>query len=251
MIEIHEHNKIKEIRLNRPPVNALNPALLQALHEHMSAVHREPDMHSAVIVSGQPGMFTAGLDLPELLRYTRAQMQDFWRTFYDLWRLLATCPVPVVAAITGHSPAGGTVLSVFCDYRIMAEGEFKIGLNETQVGLVAPSAIFIALQRLLGARAAERHLVSGQLLGPAQALSVGLVDEVVAPDQVMARAIAWCEQLGKLPKIAMLGNRRMAREELYQLFSDADDGSGFLDIWFMESTQQALQQVIARLKQRV
>ncbi len=248
MIEIHEHHKIKEIRLNRPPVNALNPALLQALHEQLNALQEQPDSCAAVIVSGQPGMFSAGLDLPELLHCSRRQMQQFWLLFHDLWRLLATCPVPVVAAVTGHSPAGGTVLSLFCDYRIMATGNYKIGLNETRVGLVAPRPIFIALQRLLGANAAERHLVSGALIGPEQALQLGLVDQLEAVDQVVPAAIAWCEQLLALPRNAMLGNRRMARDELLRLFEHGDDGNAFLDVWFDPATQQALQQLVASLR---
>ncbi len=248
MLEIIEHNTIRELRLQRPPVNALNPELLEALQAQISAVHENSDSLSAVIVSGQPGVFSAGLDLPELLACSRAQMQGFWLMFHDLWRLLATCPVPVVAAITGHSPAGGTVLSVFCDYRIMAQGEFKIGLNETQVGLVAPRAIYGALQRLLGARAAERHLVAGELIGPERALQLGLVDQLAAADKVLPAALAWCQQMAALPRQAMLGNRRIARAELHELFAAGDDGDAFLDVWFDPATQQALQQVIASLR---
>ncbi len=248
MLEIIQHNTIIELRLQRPPVNALNPELLEALQAQISAVHEKPDSLSAVIVSGQPGVFTAGLDLPELLACSRAQMQGFWLMFHDLWRLLATCPVPVVAAITGHSPAGGTVLSVFCDYRIMASGDYKIGLNETRVGLVAPQPIFVALQRLLGANAAERHLVSGELIGPERALQLGLVDQLETVDQVVPAALAWCQQMAALPRQAMLGNRRMARAELHRLFEQADDGSAFLDVWFDPATQQALQQVVASLR---
>jgi len=250
MLEIIEHNKIKELRLHRPPVNALNPELLEALQAQLEAVHEQAHDYAGLIVSGQPGIFTAGLDLPELLQCSREQMRGFWALFHHLWHLLATCPVPVVAAITGHSPAGGTVLSVFCDYRIMAQGEFKIGLNETQVGLVAPRPIYVALQRLLGARAAERHLVAGELIGPERALQLGLVDQLESVDQVVPAALAWCNQHAALPRKAMLGNRRMARAELYELFATGDDGAAFLDVWFDPATQQALQQVVASLRRR-
>ncbi|GAB4126405.1 MAG: enoyl-CoA hydratase/isomerase family protein [Wenzhouxiangellaceae bacterium] len=250
MLNIIEHNEIRELRLQRPPVNALNPELLEAMRTQLNEVHKQPQRYAGLIVSGQPGIFTAGLDLPELLQCSRQQMQGFWVLFHDLWRLLATCPVPVVAAITGHSPAGGTVLSVFCDYRIMAVGDFKIGLNETQVGLVAPHAIYVALQRLLGARAAERHLVAGDLIGPERALQLGLVDQLEAVDQVVPAALAWCQQHAALPRKAMLGNRRIARAALHELFAAGDDGSAFLDVWFDAATQQALQHVVASLGKR-
>jgi enoyl-CoA hydratase/carnithine racemase len=193
-------------------------------------------------------VFSAGLDLPELLGHDRDEMLAFWQGFSDLWRLIATAPMPVVAALTGHSPAGGTVLSLFCDYRIMARGEFRVGLNETQVGLVAPPVIHHALARLVGAHAAERHVVRGALLDPDQARALGLVDELAEVDQVVPRALAWCRELLALPPQAMLGNRRLARADLHASFAERDDdGEAFLDVWFDPATQAALAAVVAQL----
>src|SRR5690606_41165619 len=91
-------------------------------------------------LSGGPKVFSAGLDVPYLVGpgEDRAALTAAWQAFFAAARAIATCPVPVAAAITGHSPAGGCVLALCCDYRVMAAGDFRIGLNETQVGLVAP-----------------------------------------------------------------------------------------------------------------
>ena len=94
-----------------------------------------------------------------LLGLDRAAIAALWRDFYALLGAIAASPIPIVAAITGHAPAGGTVLALFCDWRIMAEGDYKIGLNEVQVGIPLPPVILAGLRRLVGPRQAERLVV--------------------------------------------------------------------------------------------
>ncbi len=243
-----QHDQIIELRLNRPPVNAINPKLLQELHQFVNKIHKNQIDAKALVISGSPGIFSAGLDVPALLAFDRGAMAEFWADFFDVWKKLATLPIPVAVALTGHSPAGGTVLSLFCDYRVMAEGEYKIGLNEVQVGLVAPQPIVYALQRLVGLRAAERHLVAGDLILPDDALSIGLVDELAAPDKVVERALQWCRKHLQLPTHAMLSSRQLARADLHQAFAQADAGEQFLDQWFSPQTQKVLQALADRLK---
>ena len=79
----------------------------------------------AIVLSGRPGMFTAGLDVPELLQLDRAQMLEAWKVFFGAQARLAAAPLPVAAAITGHSPAGGAVLALYCDYRVMADRPYQ------------------------------------------------------------------------------------------------------------------------------
>src|SRR6185503_7929283 len=136
----------------------------------------------AIVVSGRSGLFSAGLDVPALLALDRAGMMAFWKDFIGLLAAIGRCPVPTVAAITGHSPAGGAVLSIFCDYRIMARGEYRIGLNEVQVGLAVPAVIQAAMRRLVGPHRAERLMVAGAMVDSEEALRVGLVDELADID---------------------------------------------------------------------
>src|SRR5262249_751363 len=146
---------------------------------------------------------SGGLDVPVLLGYDRVTIGELWREFNALLRALAASPIPIAAAITGHAPAGGTVLGLLCDARIMAEGDFQIGLKEVQVGLVVPPVILAALRRLVGPHQAERLAVTGMLMSPQQALIVGLVDALAPADQVIEAAIRWCEALLVLPSEAM------------------------------------------------
>lgn len=248
MLDIITHDAITEIRLARPPVNALNRELLAALR----SAHAEAVAAGArgIVLAGSPGMFSAGVDVPALLTQDRDGARAFWREFFATAAALATSTVPLAAAITGHSPAGGAVLALMCDYRVMAEGPYKIGLNEVQVGLTVPDCIQFALRRVVGSYRAERLLVAGAMIDAAAALACGFVDEITAVDQVTTRALHWMGELLALPAHAMLATRRLARADLVATYADVDalPLGAFLEGYFHPDTQATLQALVARLK---
>lgn len=251
MLDLIEHdNGIRELKLARPPVNALDASLIRALREAVENAPREGAQ--ALVISGAPGMFSAGLDVPSLLQLDRGALEIVWRDFFALFSALARSPIPCTAAITGHSPAGGAVIALFCDYRVMARGAYRIGLNEVQVGLAVPECIQAGLRRLVGTYRAERMLVAGTMLDAQAAHAIGLVDEVVDVDFVVARTIAWTKELLALPRHAMLPTRELARADLAALFADPAKlpVQSFLDGWFAPATQATLQALVARLKSR-
>ena len=253
MLETIRHDAILELRMARPPVNAIDPGLVSALR---AAIDGAPAQGvRGIVLSGRPGMYSAGLDVPALLPLDRASFRGFLRDFFELCGAIARSRVPIVAAITGHSPAGGAVLAIFCDYRIMARSidpakPFRIGLNEVQVGLSVPVVIQAGLRRLVGPYRAERLMVAGAMLEPEQALHAGFVDELADAADVVARAIAWLQDLFKLPPAAMAATRDIARADLAGAF--ADPGTWMLDEftegWFGEETQGVLKALVARLK---
>ncbi|MDE2090462.1 MAG: enoyl-CoA hydratase/isomerase family protein [Gammaproteobacteria bacterium] len=250
LTRIEHDTNIVELRLAHPPANALNPALVHALH---TAIKAAPDRGArAVILSGAEGMFSAGLDVPALLKLDEAPMGAFWKEFISLLRVIALSPVPIAAAITGHSPAGGAVLAIFCDTRIAAEGKFKIGLNEVRVGLPVPSVIYAALKRLVGVRQAERLCVHGLLISPDDALQIGLVDQVLPPQQVVPAALEWCRSLLALPKTAATITRSQARADLVDIFAKLGDRSHdeLMNRWFSAETQTAMRALVAELAAR-
>ena len=157
-------------------------------------------------------------------------------------------PVPVVAAMAGHAPAGGCVLALCCDYRIMADGPYRIGLNETQVGLVAPEGIQALMARVVGVHRSERLLVAGAMVDTAQALRIGLVDELTGIDDVATRARVWLEELQQLPQKPMLETRRIARTDVADCLRDERiDLQRFVAGWMEPETQGALRAMLARI----
>ena len=251
MLNITNHdNGIREIQLARPPVNALNLELLRVLHSAIDDSVRD-DMRG-IVLSGAQGLFSAGVDVPALLARDHAGVREYWRELFSLCGTLARAPIPLVAAITGHSPAGGAVLALFCDYRVMAEGPYRIGLNEVQVGLIVPEAIQLALRRVVGTYRAERLLVSGAMIEAAEALACGFVDELTGVDQVTTRALHWLGELLALPAHAMLATRTLARADLAAAYADLDalPLEDFTNAFFHPQTQAVLQQLVARLKEK-
>jgi 3,2-trans-enoyl-CoA isomerase len=246
MILVTNHGTVRELRLNRPPVNALSMELLAGLRQAVEAAPQEGVR--ALIVSGAPGRFSAGLDVPLLLGLDRAAMAELWRELYALLKALAGSPIPIVAAITGHAPAGGTVLPLFCDWRVGVQGDFKLGLSEVQVGIVLPPMILAALRRQVGPRQAERLAVTGALISPQEALNIGLVDELATAKRVVSRAMDWCQAVLSAPAEAMEVTRRNARADLVGLFDNVEpELEAVADAWWRPQTQQALRAMVERL----
>jgi 3,2-trans-enoyl-CoA isomerase len=248
MIETTIHGDIHELRLNRPPVNALSPELLLAISE---GVREAPGRGArAVILSGREGMFSAGLDVPVLLELDREALGDSMEDFFGAMEALADSAVPVAAAITGHSPAGGAILALFCDWRVMAEGPFTIGFNEVRVGIPMPEVVVALARRTVGPRMAEKLCVSGRLLEPPEALEVGLVDELAAVEDVVETARRWCESTLAPSAFAVDETRRRTRGDLVEFVRKyrASDEQRLSDEWFRPELQATLRELVARLK---
>lgn len=250
MLNLLVHDHIHELRLARPPVNALDRELLLALRTAIDDSVR--DGARGIVLSGAAGLFSAGVDIPALLACDRAGVREYWREFFALCACMAHAPIPLVAAVTGHSPAGGAVLALFCDYRVMATGPYRIGLNEVQVGLIVPAVIQLALTRVVGAHRAERLLVAGAMLESAEALACGFVDELAAVEQVTPRALSWLGDLLALPAHAMLATRKLARADLAAAYANPDalPLDAFTDAFFHPQTQARLLEWMAKLKSK-
>jgi enoyl-CoA hydratase/carnithine racemase len=247
MLNMTDHGRVRELQIDRPPANALNGELLRTLQSGLATAAAEAD---AVVLSGRPGMFSAGLDVPELLDLDREEFAGLWREFIGLQRTIATLPVPIAFALTGHAPAGGILLAVYGDYRVMPSGPFKTGLNEVKIGLVVPETPFRALRRLVGPVVAGELVLGGEMITSDRAAAIGLVDELVdSPAAAVAAALAWCERHLALPRDAMLASRAMARADLHALFEgeSAARGDRFIEFWFSEDTRRRLRALVASL----
>ncbi len=250
MIEVIEHGSVRELRFARPPANALSPELLSELSSQVAAA--PGDGSRALVLSGAAGIFTGGLDVPLLLGFDHGEMVRTLDLFFGAMEALAVCEIPVAAAITGHSPAGGAVLALFCDYRVMAEGPYLIGLNEVRVGIPMPVGVADALARVVGPRQAERLCQTGSLMGAQDALGIGLVDRVVEGDQVVASAVEWCRPLTELPQHALRITRQTVRRDLVEIVrrSKSGDIEEMAREWFRPEVQGPLHKLAAQLRGR-
>ncbi len=248
MIRTSLQDGIAEIAMDRPPVNALNLALVTRLEQaHQDACRAGARV---ILLTGREGMFSAGLDVPELLPQARPEIEGFWSGFFRLTRALAASPVPVVAVVSGHAPAGGAVLAIHCDYRIGARGNFRIGLNEVAVGLPIPDGIMLALVYLVGERLAQRLGMTAELLSMEDALACGLLDDLADPARLMEQAREWARKVAALPPVAMNRTRMVARARLAAALDPQADARVAADLWFSEETQAGMRALVDRLAKK-
>ncbi len=234
--------------MDRPPANALDHALVEELLGALDSV--QASGARALILTGRPGMFSGGLDVPALIDCPRPEIERFWQQFFLLTCRLASSPIPVIAALSGHAPAGGAVLALQCDYRIGIHGNFKIGLNEVQVGLPVPATILLALEEVIGTRWMRRIATRGSLLPMAEALAIGLVDELAEPDELIPTALARARELLALPPVAMNTTRLAGKARLIEAYGDSSDIATATDWWFSTETQGEMRKLVERLAKK-
>jgi len=198
------------VSMNKAPVNSLNTKFIQELTQ--AVVDTEKTAKAIVLTSGNK-VFCAGLDITEMYQPNQERLETFWGSLQDLWLATYGCKLPMTAAITGHSPAGGCLLAMTCDYRAMLGPKFTIGLNETQLGIVAPYWFKDTMVNTIGTRQTELALMMGTLFTSEQALAIGLVDEVHDDHAaVLAAATKKALQLSKIPKEARHITKMLMRQ---------------------------------------
>ena len=178
-MEIQTTSGIAVLPMRAGKANAIGSAFLDRLSAQLDAV--ESSRASALVLTGEGTAFSAGLDLPELAGLDRSGLERFIRRFSEVMLRVFTLPVPVVAAINGHAIAGGCVLALQADVRLAAAGDYRIGLNEVQIGLGLPAVVLETLRCQVSPASLSPVALEGRLLAPEEALGFGLVEAVVPP----------------------------------------------------------------------
>ena len=181
------------LRLELGRGNAIDPAFIPALHAALDEAAGAGAR--AVVLTGKGRVFCGGLDLVALDALDRAGMDRFLVDFDGLFRRLFAFERPTVAAVNGHALAGGCILAMACDRRVMAAGPFQIGVNEVQIGLPFPAAAHEIVRRATPAEARSLVMLQGARLSPEQAHAIGIVHRLAgeggAVDAAMEEARAF------------------------------------------------------------
>ena len=136
LIVKREGGGLATVWLSHKPVNSLTQAVCEELKAVTHALEADPEVRGVVFGSGVSGIFSAGLDLRSMHGQSTDELAAYWTAVQEMWLALYMTPLATVAAISGHAPAGGCLLALACDYRVLVEGKYRIGLNEAQIGLV-------------------------------------------------------------------------------------------------------------------
>lgn len=195
-IQITKKENYAILQLDRGKVNAINQEMVLEIRSAF-ADFTVNDTIQGVIITGTPHFFSAGLDVIELYSYDKIKIEQFFGDFGGMFLELVTFKKPLIAAITGYAPAGGCVIALAADYRIMAAGEnYTIGLNEVAVNIQISNNLINSYTYWIGTGLANRYILSGTLLKVNEAKNCGLVDQVANLDDVVSAAES---QNGRVP----------------------------------------------------
>jgi enoyl-CoA hydratase/carnithine racemase len=215
------------LRLDRPPMNALDVATQDRLKELAEEAARREDVRAVVIYGGEK-VFAAGADVKEMRDMDHTAMVLRSRALQDSFTAVTRIPKPVVAAVTGYALGGGCELALCADYRIAAENA-KLGQPEILLGLIPGAGGTQRLARLIGPSRAKDLIFTGRQVKADEALALGLVDRVVPGGEVYAEAHAWAAKLAQGPAIAL----RAAKESIDTgLETDIETGLAVERNWF-------------------
>ena len=201
-LEISEN--VALLRMTHGVTNGITVGMVREMKEALQKIRSDA---RAMVLAGGDKFFSMGLHLPGLLDLSRSTMLEYYQAWNEVLLELYTLPMPTTAAIKGHAPAGGTVMALTTDFRIMAAGKPKLGLNEVHIGVAVPYLADLMLRQIVGDRAATDMEFTGRLFGADEAMKSGLVDEVYPREEVEAKALEKMKALAVLPRKGLAANK--------------------------------------------
>jgi Delta3-Delta2-enoyl-CoA isomerase len=238
------------VRLSRPHGNAINAGLLEGLAEAFSRAEADTGVHGVLLASAGK-IFCPGLDLQELLALERPAMQALMDLLGDCLRRMFIFPKPVVAALSGHALAGGCVLGLAADWRVLRRGAL-IGLNEIRVGVPLPFGVARVLRASIPPSRLHEVALLGRNFSDEEAVTAGLAHELHEAEGFEAHCRArLLEHAGRDP--AAYGATKRALRGDVAAVMEAEDRSHtpeFLDCWFSAGTRRRIEAIVADLKSR-
>jgi enoyl-CoA hydratase len=245
MIERLQHQGILTLRLAHGKASALDTELLDALLRELEGVAADV---RALILTGTGSIFSAGVDLFRLTQEGADYVRRFLPLLSRFVRTLFTFPRPVVAAANGHAIAGGCVIVLACDVRLLAEGTGRIGVPELLVGVPFPATALEVVRFAVPRDKLQSLLYTGRTLLPPEALEAGLVDEVVAPGDLLARAQEIAQQLALIPppvyRLTKQSLRAEALERIERTSESIDQAA--LEVWSSAETHRHIREYLRR-----
>lgn len=242
-----EVNGIHHLVMNDGP-NALNPKLMGALSAALAEL-REAGAPPVLLRSSHDDLFCPGWDLKRLAGAGRTEVADSLADFNRLVYELFSYPGPTGAAIQGHAVAGGCLLALSCDLRVMAEGRPRIGLSELNLGVPVPSASVVMLRERLAPNVVEELVVGGDGCNAERARNQGVVHRTAEPALVIAKTERELARLASKPALAFAATKRFLLGAAWQRMSEmaSGDDEAFLDCWFSPQTQERIADAVERL----
>ncbi|MGY1731731.1 enoyl-CoA hydratase/isomerase family protein [Geodermatophilus sp. SYSU D01045] len=242
MLSTEDRDGVAVLRIEHGRVGALDVELLDALTGAVTATDR------ALVVTGTGSSFSAGVDLRRILDGGRPYTEQLLTALSRTFRAVFDHPRPTVAAVNGHAIAGGCVLALACDLRLMSAG--RMGLAELAVGVPFPTAALEIVRHALGPRAGQ-VLLGAQATDRERALALGMVDELAEPGDLLPRAVALAGELAaRSPESYRLAKVALHRPANAAIEATAGDDAAVLAGWTADDTRRRIEAALAALARR-
>lgn len=231
--------------------NALDDALIGALHQAFDALATQGGP-AVVVASQHPTVFCPGLDLRRLDGMPRDEFRPFLGRYNALLRRLVTYPGPSVAAVAGHAVAGGSLVALACDRRVMARSGARLGLSEINIGIPLPAGSIAMLVALYPTRSVEQLVLDGDGFGGERALEIGFVEKLADSGAVLDEACRLAHRLATRPPSAYAASKQFLRHGLSSTMEarDEEELELFLDHWYSPETQDRIGGLVSEMRRR-
>ena len=246
-IQIEKHGALAILRVDRAPANAIDLALANEFENALASIEDGGDV-GALVLTGAGSCFSAGLDLKVVPTYDSSEQQAMVMQVNRLFGRLYGLPLPTIAAVNGHAIAGGLILTLACDYRVAAEGDYKLGLAEMRVGVPYPVAAMAIVQSELTKPVARRMVLTARNSNPREALASDILDELTAVDNLLSRSLEVAEELATLPRSIYGRVKRQLRAAALSRIEDAvaNGEEPMLETWLNVETRIASEEALRR-----
>lgn len=248
MISIDTQETTAVLKLDRGKKNPIDLELLSEIGKALKEFREDPEIHGLVLGSTSEKFFSIGFDIPNLFDLPREDFGVFYRTFTEICLDLFTFPKPTAAAVRGHATAGGFILTLACDYRLIAEGNNLMGLNEAKLGVPVPHFSELVLQRVAGKANAAIIIDDGEFFLPEDAMTMGIAENVLPVDEVLPAAITAASDvdadiMGTFRSIKGARTKKI-RKAVHQAMDAKTEL--FLDRWYAPEVRENLKEAMKK-----
>ena len=240
-------NGIAKLTLNNGSGNPMTTELLVELNERLHTLAKTPP-RALILDAGDTKIFSGGFALPIIADWDRSQIRNFFGKFLNALHSLILLPCPTIGALGGHAIAGGFILSLGCDFRIVKSGNLKLGLSEVDLGVAVPAGTQVLFAERTSKNAALRYSMFGELFGPDTAIEIGYA--LAADENPLAKATEIATALAKKPGGGVRETKLLQAYPLSQRVRQADESGmeAFIDSWFSEDGQKCIKELAAKLR---
>jgi Delta3-Delta2-enoyl-CoA isomerase len=251
-LRIEARDDVAILRMDKARANAIDEPFLTDLAEASHELAADPSVKGVLLASSHPKVFSPGLDLTTLIEFERPAMESFMMKFAAMVWSLYGFPKPLVAAVGGHAVAGGCILALTADYRVLKTPGAQMGLNEVKVGVPLPWSVAELLRSSVSPSALARIALLGRNFAGDDALAVGIVDELAPAEGFEGACLARLgEFVEKDPAAFSRTKANLRQSSLASMRLGEKDRLGeWIDCWFSESTQARIRKTVEALKKK-